>query len=103
MSEPIRIKAKSRGDVTEVTLLMPHPMETGLRKNEVGEFIAAHYITDVQVTVEGRVVLESKMSLAMARDPLLGFRITGAKAGERIKVTWIDNRRHTRTDEALIG
>ena len=49
VAEPIRIRARHRDGLTEVLLLMPHPMETGLRKDDSGSFVAAHYITDVRV------------------------------------------------------
>lgn len=91
-ANPIRIRARPRGDLTEVMLLMPHPMESGYRKNESGAFVAAHYITDVTVRVEGRTVLQARLSQAVSQDPLLTFRFRGAKPGDRIEVNWTDSR-----------
>jgi sulfur-oxidizing protein SoxZ len=47
----IRIRAKLKDSLTEVQVLMPHPMETGLRSDEAGQLVPAHFITDVQVAV----------------------------------------------------
>jgi sulfur-oxidizing protein SoxZ len=103
MTDPIRIRARAKGEVTEVTVLMPHPMETGLRKDASGALVAPHYITDVRITTGGRTVLAARMSIAVAQDPLVGFRFRGGRSGERIIVTWTDNKGETRTDEAVIA
>ena len=103
MAEPIRIRARHRDGLTEVVLLMPHPMETGLRKNAAGGLVATHYITDVRVAVEGRPVLEARMSHAVSQDPLLTFRFRGGKPGERITASWLDSLGQTRADASLIA
>ena len=103
MGEPIRIRAKSRDGTTEILVLMPHPMESGFRKNDRGRPIPAHYITDAEVAIAGRTVLRMKMSPAVAQDPLISFRVRGESPGERISVTWIDTAGDRRTDESVIG
>jgi sulfur-oxidizing protein SoxZ len=102
MSTPIRIRAKIKDGLTEVLILMPHPMETGLRKDEAGIPVAAHYITNVRVAVAERSVLEARISIAVSRDPLLNFRFRGAKLGDRMMVSWTDNHGDKRIDETLI-
>ena len=103
MSEPIRIRARLKGGITEVVVLMPHPMETGLRVAPTGVAAPAHFITEVQVSVGQRNVLSARLGIAVSKDPLLTFRFRGGVAGERIRVTWKDNRGEQRSDEALIG
>jgi sulfur-oxidizing protein SoxZ len=103
MSDPIRIRCRLRGDVAEVQVLMPHPMETGLRVGEAGALVPAHHITDVAVTLAERTVFSASMSFAVSRDPILAFRVGGARAGERMRVTWRDSNGDSRTDEAVIG
>ncbi len=103
MADPIRIRARLQNGVAEVHVLIPHPMETGMRKDEAGALVAAHYITEVRVVVAGRQVLAARMGLAVSQDPLLTFRCRGAQTGDRISVSWIDNRGDRRSDEALIA
>lgn len=103
MSEPIRIRARLKDGVTEVQVLMPHPMETGLRADRAGQAIAAHYIADVRVTIAGRPVLAARMGQAVSQDPLLVFRVRNATAGERITVAWTDNLGERRMDEAIVA
>ena len=100
---PIRIRAKAKEGGTEVLVLMPHPMETGLGTDDAGMRPAAHFITDVRVWCEDRVVMEAKLSIAVAKDPLLSFRFRGGRAGDRIRVMWRDNTGDERTDEARVS
>ena len=102
MSQPIRIRARVRNGTADVTILMPHPMETGLRQDESGNFKAPHFITRVLVTVTERTVFSARMSFAVSQDPLLNFRLSGALAGERLRVSWTDNLGEVRVGEALI-
>lgn len=103
MPNPIRIRARLKGDVTEVTMLLAHPMETGLRKDGSGVMVAAHYITDVSVSAEGRVVLEARLSQAVSQDPLISFRVRGVKQGGQIVVRWTDSEGAQRQDDVLVS
>ena len=102
MADPMRIRAQIKDSVTEVRVLMAHPMETGLRKDSAGKTIAAHYISDVQATGAGHTVMSAKWGQAVSQNPYLQFRFKGAKAGDKVAVTWTDNTGDTRTDEAAI-
>ena len=103
MSEPMRIRAHMQGDVADVRILMRHPMETGQRKDAKGEVIAVHFIQNVVVTHNGKTVLDAQWSQAVSRDPFLGLRVKGAKVGDKISVTWTDNKGDKRTDEATVA
>ena len=100
--EPIRIRAKSRGEATEVRVLMPHPMESGFRRDQAGGAYPAHYITSVRVVAEDRLVLQATLSPAVSQDPLLFFRFRGGKPGERVRVVWTDNKGLQKAGEAVI-
>jgi len=102
MSQPIRIRARVRNGTAEVMILMPHPMETGLRQDESGNTKPPHFITRMLVTVAERTVFSARMSFAVSQDPLLNFRLSGVLAGQRLRVAWTDNQGETRVDEALI-
>jgi len=36
-------------------------------------------------------------------NPYLQFKFKGGKKGDKLSVTWVDNKGETRTDEATIG
>jgi sulfur-oxidizing protein SoxZ len=38
----------------------------------------------------------------VAKNPFVHFRFSGGKVGERVSVTWTDNRGDKRTDEVAI-
>ena len=103
MADPMRIRATLQGDVADVRILIRHPMETGLRKDAKGDVVPAHFIQSVVATHNGKTVLDAQWSQAISRDPFIGLRIKGAKAGDRIGVTWIDNKGDKRTDEAAVA
>ena len=104
MAEPMRIRATMSGDVADVKVLMNHPMETGLRKDsKTGQLIPAHYITDVTATVNGAKVLDAGFSGGISKNPYLGFKVKGPKAGDKVVVTWADNKGDKNSAEATIG
>ena len=102
MAEPMKIRATVKGDVADVRILMMHPMETGQRKDERGNLVAAHFIQNVVVTHNGNVVFNADWSQAVSRNPFLGLRVKGAKAGDNISVTWVDNKGDKRTDTVSV-
>ena len=85
MDRPIRIRARQEGSFVTVQILMPHPMETGMRQDEGGRLVPAHHITDMRVTLGERTVFAAHMSIAVSRDPLLSFRLNGARAGQMLR------------------
>ena len=102
MAEPMKIRATLQGDTADVRVLMLHPMETGQRRDGKGEIVPLHYIQSVQIAHNGKTVLDAQWSQAVSRNPFLGLRIKGAKSGDRISVTWVDNKGDKRTDEATV-
>ena len=104
MAEPMRIRATMAGDVADVKVLMNHTMETGLRKDsKTGQLIPAHFITDVTATVNGVKVLDGGMGGGVSKNPYLGFKVKGPKAGDKVVVNWTDNKGDKSTAEATIG
>jgi len=103
MAEPMKIRATLQGDIADVRVLILHPMETGQRRDGKGELVPLLYIQSVLVTHNGKAVLEAQWSQAVSRNPFLGIRVKGARAGDKISVTWMDNKGDKRTDEATVA
>ena len=103
MADPMRIRAQASGSNATVRVLMAHEMETGLRKDAAGKTIPAWHITDVTASHNGKPVFSAEWGPAVAKNPFLQFTIKGAKAGDKISVTWKDNKGETRTDEAVVS
>ena len=102
MADPMRIRAQVAGDKATVRVLMSHEMETGTRKDSAGKDIPAWFIQEVSATHNGKPVFSAQWGPAVAKNPFLQFTIKGAKAGDKISVTWVDNKGEKRTDEATV-
>ena len=103
MADPMRTRANVTGDTTEVRLLMSHEMETGQRKDAAGKVIPAWHIQNVTAAHNGKTVLTAQWGPAVSKNPFLSFRFKGGAKGDKIQVTWVDNRGDKRTDEAVIA
>lgn len=103
MADPMKIRAAVKDGGADVRVLMAHEMETGQRKDASGKVIPAWHITEVTATLNGKPVLKVHWGPAISKNPYLQFRVKGAKAGDRIGVSWIDNKGDKRTDEATVA
>ena len=99
----MKIRAQVNGDVADVKVLMNHPMETGQRKDaKTGQNVPAHFINSVIATLNGKTVLDSQWSQTISKNPFLGFRIKGAKAGDKLVVSWVDNKADKDSTQAIV-
>jgi sulfur-oxidizing protein SoxZ len=102
MSDPMRIRAQSAGGNATIRVLMSHEMESGQRKDGNGKIIPAWHIQDVTASLNGKPVMTAEWGPAVSKNPFLQFTIKGAKAGDKVAITWKDNRGESRTDEAAV-
>lgn len=104
MADSMKIRATLQGNVAEVKVLMAHPMETGLRKDAAtGEIIPLHFIQRVVATHNGKPVMEAQWSQAISKNPYVHFRVKGAKSGDKINVSWEDNKGEKAAIEATLA
>ena len=103
MSDPMRIRAQVQGSGAVVRVLMSHEMETGQRKDAAGKTIPAWFIQEVSASLNGTPVLTAQWGTSIAKNPFLEFTIKGAKSGDHVSVTWVDNRGDRRTDEVMVA
>jgi sulfur-oxidizing protein SoxZ len=104
MASSIRVKVKLSGDVAEVKSLMKHEMETGTRKDsKTGETVPAHYIKEVKAELNGAPVMTANWGPAVSKNPYFAFSVKGAKAGDTLKISWVDNKGETASEETTIS
>lgn len=103
MAAPMKIRATLTGDLADVRVLMVHPMETGLRKDADGKLVPVHFIQEVSVLLNGRLVLEGQISQAVSRNPVFAFRLKGVKAGDKLEIAWLDNKGERSKSETAIA
>ena len=103
MAEAMRIRAQAAGDKATVRVLMSHEMETGQRKDAAGKLVPAWYIQEVTAQLNGKTVMTAQWGPSVAKNPFLQFNVKGAKAGDKIGITWVDNKGEKRSDEAVVS
>ena len=97
------MRATLAGGFTDIRVLMTHPMETGLRKDQDGKLVPMHFIQSVIVKVNGKTVIDSQTSQAVSRNPVFSFRLKGGARGDKIEVSWVDNHGETNSTEAAVA
>ena len=103
MSDPMRIRAQAVADKTTVRLLVSHEMESGQRKDVEGKIVPAWFIQLINASWNGKTVMSAQWGTAVSKNPFVQFSFKGGKAGDKIAVSWTDNRGDQRTDEAVIS
>jgi sulfur-oxidizing protein SoxZ len=103
MADPMRIRAQVAGSNATVRVLMSHEMESGQRKDAAGNVVPAWFIQEVSAALNGKPVLTAEWGPSVSKNPFLQFTIKGAKAGDKVAVTWKDNKGDTRSDEAAVS
>ena len=97
------MRATLAGGFTDIRVLMTHPMETGLRKDQDGKLVPMHFIQSVILKVNGKTVVDSQTSQAVSRNPVFSFRLKGGARGDKIEVSWVDNQGETNSTEAAVA
>lgn len=102
MADPMKIRARMVGNVCDIKILMAHPMETGLRKDSAGHAVPPHFIKTFTVSLNGKMIVDGQAAQSVSRNPVFGFKVGNAKPGDKVSVTWLDNKGETRTDEVAV-
>lgn len=103
MTEPTKIRAGIKDGEGELRMLLAHPMENGQRREADGSPVPAHFILSLTIAVNGKPVIEASLGPAVSKNPLFAFRLADVKAGDKVTVTWVDNRGEQRSDEAVFA
>lgn len=92
MASSIRIRAVANGETTEVQALVQHPMDSGFVKNAQGQLIPPHHIEVMEFEHNGKTVFTAFWGPAVSKDPYVKFSFKGAKKGDSLTVSWVDNK-----------
>ena len=103
MARETKIRTRTQEGAVEVLVLVSHPMETGLRKDKASDkVIPAHFIQELSVELNGKPLASASLGIGVSENPLLGFRSKTAKNGDKLKISWKDNRGEAGTAEAIV-
>lgn len=99
MADQIKIRARIQGEITDIRILLQHPMETGQRKDDKGQTLPMHFIETFTVNLNGKPIIDGQLNTSVSRNPLFTFKARGIKAGDKLSVDWMDNTGVRRQDE----
>lgn len=102
MPEAIKIRALIQGEIADVRILMQHPMETGQRRDDKGQSVAAHFIQTFAVSLNGKPLIDGQLNTSVSKNPLFAFKARGIRSGDRIAVAWQDSNGERRQDEISV-
>jgi sulfur-oxidizing protein SoxZ len=100
---PMKMRATFAGGITEIRVLMTHPMETGQRKDSDGKLVPLHFIQNLTVKVNGKTLIEGETSQGVSRNPVFSFRVKGGAKGDKVEVSWLDNQGDTNKIETAVA
>lgn len=103
MAGAMKARAVLKDGITDIRVLMNHPMETGQRKDSSGKVIPMHFIQNLTVKVNGKTVIEGQISQAVSRNPVFSFRVKGGKSGDKVEISWLDNKGDTNKTETAVA
>ncbi len=91
-----------RGEIIEIKTLISHQMETGYRRDTVGNVIPRDIINRFVCLYNCVEVFRADLSPAIAANPFLSFSTVAVESGT-IEFQWTDDRGNTQTASAIIN
>ncbi len=83
--------AAKPGDVIEIKTLIQHHMETGHRRDDIGNAIPRDIVNELAVTYNGVEIFRAELQPGVAANPFFAFTTTATETGD-ITFTWTDDR-----------
>lgn len=99
----IKIRTKRLDGKTQIRTLISHPMEHGRNKDpKNGQLIPAHFIQQLTVKHNDKIIVSSDMGAGVSKDPYFAFMLKGGEIGDKIVISWRDNLGNTDIEEHII-
>ena len=100
---PTRIRVEANGlGQARVRALFAHEMESGQRKDVNGQLLPAWHISEVTAERQGKVVWTAQWGGSVSRNPLVQFTLKGVSVGDKLRLSWVDNRGASQSDEVTV-
>lgn len=94
-------KTARRGEVIEIKLLISHPMESGQRRDAMGQTIPRDIIHSLRCSWNNETVLDAELFPAISANPFLSFTALAEQSGT-IVVTFTDDHGVEQTESRAI-
>jgi sulfur-oxidizing protein SoxZ len=76
-------------------------METGRRKDQSGNLVPSHHITEIKVMVNGSEVMEGQWGTGIAKNPYMSLQYYGKK-GDIVNLKLLDNKKNNFFVETVV-
>lgn len=104
MTKP-RVKVPDRikpGDIIEVRAIIPHPMETGNRKDANGQIVPRNIINSYTAKFAGEVFFEGKFGPGISSNPSIVIQLKVPGPGD-LELTWVDDQGATTVEKVTLN
>jgi sulfur-oxidizing protein SoxZ len=79
------------GNTIEARWIVGHPMETGFRVDDSGVPVKRNVITQIRVTLNGKLILDMEPGTGISSNPFVAFPVTVPAEGGSVAVDWLDD------------
>lgn len=94
-------KTARKGEIIVIKTLISHEMETGYRRDSVGQAIPRDIINLFVCTYNGVEVFRAELHPAIAANPFISFSTVATESGT-LTFKWTDDHGQTQTETATI-
>lgn len=91
MSDSIKIRSQQRDGYLEIKVLLRHVMENGRNRDANGDLIPAHFIRQLKIALDGKIIIRAELGTSISKDPFFSFRLPTTSTFQKCTVDWIDN------------
>ena len=98
----IRVPAEvKKGEIFEIKTLVSHPMESGQRRDSMGQLIPRDIINRFVCTYNGEEIFRAEFFPAIAANPFVTFFTVATESGQLV-FQWTDDHGATQTETAKV-
>lgn len=92
MAARIQVQPKNpkAGDIVEVRIIIGHPMESGLRRDDMGRRVQRNIVNKLSCRYLDREIFRVELGPGIAANPYLTFFTRAVRSGELI-FDWVDD------------
>lgn len=95
-------ESASAGDIIELKVMIQHTMETGYRRDAMGEPIARDILKKFECRYLEQAVFSCELFPAIAANPLLVFRLRVKRSGS-VEFIWTDQHGKIFRDQRMLS
>lgn len=86
---------KVSSELREVQVMVRHPNYSGMQLNqETGYYIPAHYVNEIEVSVDGQQLMKVAGAISLSEDPVIRFRFAAKSKQPKLNLIVRDTKKN---------